>query len=97
MSLEARIAGLDWPRIMADLDARGVAATGPLLDADACARLQGLYPQDAVFRSHIIMARHGFGRGEYKYYAAAERRRASSALPAVGGRRQPLGHGLEER
>ncbi len=70
MSLEARIAGLDWPRIMADLDARGVAATGPLLDADACARLQGLYPQDAVFRSHIIMARHGFGRGEYKYYAA---------------------------
>lgn len=60
---------LDWPRIEADLDALGCAATGPLLNAGECAALSGLYPDDARFRSHIVMARHGFGKGEYKYYA----------------------------
>ncbi|GJE02620.1 2OG-Fe(II) oxygenase [Methylobacterium isbiliense] len=63
------VEALDWTRIGADLEAHGCAATGPLLDTDACARLRALYPQDAPFRSRIVMARHGFGRGEYKYYA----------------------------
>jgi uncharacterized protein len=63
------IDGLDWPRIGADLDARGFATTGKLLDADACASLAGLYPRSDTFRSHIIMARHGFGQGEYKYFS----------------------------
>ncbi len=61
---------LDWTRIAAELDAQGCATTGPLLDAAACADLAALYDDDAGFRSHIIMARHGFGRGEYKYFAA---------------------------
>ena len=65
----AVVAGLDWPRIEADLDGAGCAATGPLLDAETCASLRGLYPDDARFRSRIVMARHGFGSGEYKYYA----------------------------
>ncbi len=61
---------LDWTRIAAELDAQGCATTGPLLDSAACADLAALYDDDAGFRSHIIMARHGFGRGEYKYFAA---------------------------
>jgi uncharacterized protein len=64
-----RIAALDWARIAADLDARGVTSTGPLLTADECAGLAALYPDGERFRSHIIMARHGFGKGEYKYFA----------------------------
>jgi hypothetical protein len=59
---------LDWTRIATDLDARGYACTGPLLDAPTCRELAALYDDDARFRSRVVMARHGFGRGEYKYF-----------------------------
>ena len=64
-----RVAALDWAVIAADLDAHGCAVTGPLLSAAECAALAGCYPQDSGFRSRVVMARHGFGRGEYKYFA----------------------------
>jgi len=60
---------LDWPAIAAELDAHGCAATGPLLTPAECRAISGLYASDAPFRSRIVMARHGFGRGEYKYFA----------------------------
>lgn len=63
------IATLDWARIGAELDAFGCATTGPLLDAAACADLAASYDREEGFRSRIVMARHGFGRGEYKYFA----------------------------
>lgn len=63
------IAGLDWARIAADLDVFGYATTGPLFGATECAALAALYDDDTRFRSHIVMARHGFGRGEYKYFS----------------------------
>jgi len=59
---------LDWTRIAADLDAQGWALTGPLLKPDTCARIAGLYETEAGFRSRVVMARHGFGQGEYKYF-----------------------------
>jgi hypothetical protein len=59
---------LDWTRIGAELDARGWALTGPLLKPETCAGVADLYPLDAPFRSRVVMARHGFGRGEYKYF-----------------------------
>ncbi|MCF3947005.1 2OG-Fe(II) oxygenase [Acidiphilium iwatense] len=64
-----RVAHLDWPALEADLDAFGCATTGPLLTTAECADLAGQYKTDRLFRSRIVMARHGFGRGEYKYYA----------------------------
>jgi hypothetical protein len=64
-----RVEALDWDRIAADLDAFGCAAMGRLLEPEACAALRALYPEEAPFRSRIVMARHGFGQGEYKYYA----------------------------
>jgi len=64
-----RVAALDWVQIAADLDARGCAATGALLTPAECAALAGCYDDDAAFRSRIVMARHGFGRGEYKYFS----------------------------
>jgi hypothetical protein len=67
--LTAHIASLDWTRIAADLDAYGCAVAGPLLGADACAALAARYDDDTRFRSRVVMARHGFGRGEYKYFA----------------------------
>ena len=67
--LFGRIAAIDWAAIAAALDAYGCATTGPLLTADECAALAARYDDEALFRSRIIMARHGFGRGEYKYFA----------------------------
>jgi hypothetical protein len=54
---------------LADLDARGATTIGPLLSASECHALTELYDSDAHFRSRIVMARHGFGSGEYKYLA----------------------------
>jgi hypothetical protein len=68
-SLPARVAALDWSAVAASLDAHGCAVVGPLLDAEACAALAARYDDDARFRSRVVMARHGFGRGEYKYFA----------------------------
>jgi len=53
----------------ADLDAQGWAILPGLLDPAACAELAALYDAPDRFRSHVIMARHGFGRGEYRYFA----------------------------
>lgn len=61
--------GLDWQRIGADLDTLGYAVVGGLLSAKQCAALAKRYPDDALFRSRVVMARHGFGKGEYKYFA----------------------------
>jgi hypothetical protein len=68
-AIAARVAALDWTRIAADLDAHGCAVTGALLTPAECRALAASYPSDALFRSRVIMARHGFGRGEYKYFA----------------------------
>ena len=68
-SLEARVAAMDWARVATDLDASGVAPLERLLTADECKALAGLYDDERSFRSTIVMARHGFGRGEYKYFA----------------------------
>jgi hypothetical protein len=65
-----RIESLDWNGIAAALDARGSATTGPILTQQECAALAALYQEDAPFRSRVVMARHGFGSGEYKYFAA---------------------------
>ncbi|HEY2835268.1 MAG TPA: 2OG-Fe(II) oxygenase [Rhizomicrobium sp.] len=58
----------DWHDIESDLNTQGWALLPKLIPASAAARLRGLYDRD-IFRSHIIMGRHGFGRGEYKYFS----------------------------
>lgn len=62
------ISTLDWERISQDLDARGSALFERVLTADECQALASLYPDDTLFRSRVVMAQHGFGRGEYKYF-----------------------------
>jgi uncharacterized protein len=60
---------IDWSRIAQELDARGNAVIEGLLSLEQCGMLAGLYQADTGFRSHVVMARHGFGRGEYKYFS----------------------------
>jgi hypothetical protein len=62
-----RLSGIDWQTVAAALDDRGHAATPPLLSPAECRALAALYDDEAAFRSRVVMARHGFGRGEYKY------------------------------
>ena len=67
--VDARVAALDWARIGTELDAQGCATTGALLSPDECVAISSRYQDDALYRSRVVMARHGFGRGEYKYFA----------------------------
>jgi uncharacterized protein len=64
-----RVGGLDWERLSADLDASGNAVIEKLLTPAECQALAGFYGAESSFRSRVVMARHGFGRGEYKYFA----------------------------
>lgn len=64
-----RAAAVDWAAVAEKLDAQGWAILPDLLSADECGRLAGLYDGSGGFRSRIVMARHGFGRGEYQYFA----------------------------
>lgn len=64
-----RAATVDWAAVAASLDAQGWAILPGLLPAGDCDRIAGLYDESEGFRSRIVMARHGFGRGEYRYFA----------------------------
>ena len=63
-----RLASLDWPAIRDSLEQHGYALTPALLTPSECAALVSLYPSEEPFRSHIIMSRYRFGRGDYKYF-----------------------------
>jgi hypothetical protein len=69
MRIEARVDAIDWVKVHADLDAQGWAIAPKLLTHAEADSISGLYHQEQGFRSRIIMSRHGFGRGEYKYFS----------------------------
>jgi uncharacterized protein len=69
VDVETRAAAADWASAATHLDGYGWAMLTTLLTADECERIAGLYEDDHRFRSQVVMARHGFGRGEYKYFA----------------------------
>jgi hypothetical protein len=62
------VRGYDWASISAHLDAHGWAPLPRLLCPEECADLAALYDDEGWFRSRVVMARHGFGRGEYRYF-----------------------------
>ncbi|HEY6123258.1 MAG TPA: 2OG-Fe(II) oxygenase [Steroidobacteraceae bacterium] len=68
-ALAERVDALDWPELQSALDERGSAIVLRLLDAQQCRALATMYSDDDAFRSRVIMAKHGFGRGEYRYFS----------------------------
>jgi hypothetical protein len=76
--IESAIEAVDWSSIGERLDAQGSAVIERFLKPEDCERLVALYSHDDLFRSRVVMARHGFGRGEYKYF--------DYPLPAMIGR-----------
>ncbi|MGJ4911863.1 2OG-Fe(II) oxygenase [Bradyrhizobium sp. HKCCYLS2033] len=84
---------IDWAMVDRDLDVSGSAVLKQLVSPDTCRMLASLYPDDRHFRSRVVMARHGFGRGEYKYFSyplpdpiAELRPRIYSHLVAIANR-----------
>jgi hypothetical protein len=69
MTIDSRLDRVDCSEIAASLGAKGWATTGPLLSPDERHALVAAYGDDALFRSTVVMARHGYGRGEYRYFA----------------------------
>ncbi|MEN2976049.1 2OG-Fe(II) oxygenase [Tistrella bauzanensis] len=68
-AIAGRTGRIDWAAVATALDRQGSAILPGLLVPDDCATISGLYPDDSRFRSHVVMARHGFGQGAYKYFA----------------------------
>ena len=64
----ARMSALDWQQIGKQLDEQGSALLQGVLSPEECGALAALYPEESIFRSRVVMGRHGFGRGEYKYF-----------------------------
>ena len=63
-----RLATVEWATLLGGLDARGCAILPGILSPDDCAAMERSYGANELFRSTVAMARHGFGRGEYKYF-----------------------------
>ena len=67
-SIRQRVEAVDWGQVSGDLDAEGNAITRGILTSDECDEVRMLYDKDELFRSKVVMERHGFGRGEYRYF-----------------------------
>lgn len=63
-----RIEAPEWRSVGAELDERGCAVVEGLLSADTCEIIAAMYGRENLFRNRVVMARHGFGRGEYQYF-----------------------------
>jgi len=101
MTIDSRLDRVDWPGVATALREKGWATTGQLLTADERRSLIAAYDDDALFRSTVVMARHGYGRGEYRYFAyplpglirGLRERLYAELLPIANGWRQALGQG----
>jgi hypothetical protein len=67
-SAAARVGKYDWQKLSEELSGFGCAVIEELLSPEECQQIAALYPQEDHFRSHVVMARHGFGKGEYRYF-----------------------------
>jgi uncharacterized protein len=67
-SAETRVAAYDWPSLAAEFDSAGCATLRALLSREECRAVAALYSDESHFRSRVLMARHGFGKGEYRYF-----------------------------
>ncbi|HET7410159.1 MAG TPA: 2OG-Fe(II) oxygenase, partial [Paracoccaceae bacterium] len=93
---DARLAALDGQRNSAALDETGGAVFGPLLTAAECAALRKLWEED-LFRSRIDMRRHGFGSGEYRYFANPLPEPIAALRAAAYRRLAPIANAWAER
>jgi hypothetical protein len=89
--------GQDWKQAGAELDGQGWALLPGLLTGSDCEHVAALYERDAVFRSTVVMARHGFGRGEYRYFAYPLPRLVEKLRIALYPHLAPIANAWQER
>jgi hypothetical protein len=88
---------MDQSRVSEELNSRGYANLGPMLASNEIAALKALYPQEAPFRSHVIMRRHGFGEGEYKYFSNPLPTPVASLRKELYPALAPIANGWQEK
>jgi uncharacterized protein len=96
-SEEDRISRYDWRRIDSELSSYGSAVLQKLLTSKECQQIAALYSEEEHFRSHIIMARHGFGKGEYRYFKYPLPKLLASLRAAFYSRLAPIANQWSER
>ena len=94
---EKRVDAYDWPAIGRDLDGYGCAVLEKLLAPGECEAIAGLYDHEEHFRSHVHMARHGFGKGEYRYFSYPLPELLGGLRTALYPRLAPIANGWNER
>lgn len=87
---DMRLQVFDWAGVADDLDAQGCAMLEALLSPQECRALADLYADDRLFRSRVVMGRHGFGRGEYKYFGYPLPDTVASLRSAIYPRLSPI-------
>jgi hypothetical protein len=96
-TIQERIGRYDWSTVNEEMNAHGCAVLPELLTAEECNELAALYAQDKNFRSHIHMARHGFGKGEYKYFKCPLPDLVGELRTALYSRVVPIANAWNER
>jgi uncharacterized protein len=94
--MEARLSAIDWDRVAQELDAGGNAILPGLLSSGESGETARLYGRDTGFRSRVIMARHGFGRGEYQYFSYPLPSLVAELRPALYARLVPIANRWNE-
>jgi hypothetical protein len=94
---DARLARIDWTGVAGELNGAGAAMVERLLTAKECREIADLYGNDSRFRSRIVMARHGFGQGEYKYFSYPLPPLVESLRTALYPRLAPIANAWNER
>jgi hypothetical protein len=97
MSPASRVNAIDWPTVFTELDAQGWTILPKLITGPECDAIAGLYAKDKGFRSHVVMARHGFGRGEYRYFAYPLPRLVEDLRTALYPHLAPIANRWHER
>lgn len=97
MSAAGKVAGFDWRAAAGDLDTQGWSVLPALLSPDECQATAALYTQEAGFRSRVVMGRHGYGQGEYRYFAYPLPARVADLRTALYPRLAPLANRWNER
>ena len=95
--IAGRLGGVDWPRVHGDLDAQGWAILPGLLSHAEADAVGGLYAFEDGFRSRVVMARHGYGRGEYRYFSYPLPSLIDALRTAAYPRLAPIANGWQAR
>ncbi|AIE85926.1 2OG-Fe(II) oxygenase [Fimbriimonas ginsengisoli] len=93
----SRVAAFDWTSLEEELNGFGYAVLPSLLSESECREVAAMYPDDPRFRSHVVMARHGYGRGEYKYFAYPLPDPIAELRPELYARLAPIANRWNDR